>query len=41
MSAIDSAFVRYCRKELEHNGAVHQIFIDYENAYDTMIREVL
>jgi hypothetical protein len=25
----------------EYNGALHQLFVDYENAYDSVRREVL
>jgi hypothetical protein len=36
-----SAFVRYCKKKLEYNEAVYQLFIDFKNAYDSVWREVL
>jgi hypothetical protein len=28
-------------KKLEHNGTVHQLFIDFNKAYDSIRREVL
>jgi hypothetical protein len=33
-------FVRYCKK-LEYNETVHQLFIDFKKAYDSVKREVL
>jgi hypothetical protein len=37
-----SAFVRYWRKnKWEYNEAVHQLFIDFKKAYDSVRREVL
>jgi len=36
-----SAFVKYLRKKWEHNEAVHQLFIDFKNSYDSVTREVL
>jgi hypothetical protein len=36
-----SAFVRYWRKEWEYNERVHQLFIDFKKAYDSVRREVL
>jgi hypothetical protein len=36
-----SAFVRYWRKKWEYSETVHQIFIDFKKAYDSMRREVL
>jgi len=38
---IYSAFVKYLRKKWEYNEAVHQVFIDFEKAYDSIGREVL
>ena len=35
------AFVKYLRKKWEYNEAVHQLFIDFEKAYDSVRREVL
>jgi hypothetical protein len=34
------AFVRYWKKS-EYNETVHQLFIDFKKAYDSMRREVL
>jgi hypothetical protein len=34
-----SAFVRYCRK-WEYSEPVHQLFIDFKKAYDSVRREV-
>ena len=36
-----SAFVKYLRKKWEHNEAVHQFFIDFKEAYNSLRREVL
>jgi hypothetical protein len=36
-----SAFGRYYRKKCEYNGMVHQLFIDFKKAYDSVKREVL
>jgi hypothetical protein len=36
-----SAFVRYGRKKWEYNETVHQLFIDFKKAYDSVSREVL
>jgi hypothetical protein len=36
-----SAFVRYWRKKWEYNETVHQLFIDFKKAYDSVRREVL
>jgi hypothetical protein len=36
-----SAFVRYGRKKWEYNETVHQLFIDFKKAYDSVRREVL
>ena len=35
------AFVKYWRKKLEYNEAVHQLFIDFKKAYDSVMREVV
>jgi hypothetical protein len=29
------------RKKLEYNGAMHQLFVDFKKAYDSIKREVL
>jgi hypothetical protein len=36
-----SAFVRYWRKKWEYNETVHQLFLDFKKAYDSVRREVL
>jgi hypothetical protein len=36
-----SAFVRYWRKKWEYNETVHQLFIDFKKACDSVRREVL
>jgi hypothetical protein len=36
-----SAFDRYWRKKWEYNETVHQLFIDFKKAYDSVRREVL
>jgi len=36
-----SVFVEYLRKKWEHNEAVHQLFIDFKKAYDSVRREAL
>jgi len=38
---IYSAFGKYLRKKWEYNEAVHQLFIDFKKAYDSVRREVL
>ena len=38
---IYSAFVKYLKKKWEYNEAVHQLFIDFKKAYDSVRREVL
>jgi hypothetical protein len=39
---IYSAFVKYMKKKKrEYNEAVHQLFIDFKKAYDSVRREVL
>jgi hypothetical protein len=35
------AFVRYWRKKLEYNETVHQLFVDFKKAYDSVTRVVL
>jgi hypothetical protein len=36
------AFVRYCRrKKWEYNETVHQLFVDFKKAYDSVRREAL
>jgi hypothetical protein len=36
-----SAFARYGRKKWEKNEKVHQLFIDFKKAYDSVRKEVL
>jgi hypothetical protein len=36
-----SISVRYWRKKLEYNGTVHQLFINFKKAYDSVRREAL
>jgi len=38
---IYSAFIKYLRKKWEYNEAVHQLFIDFKKAYDSVRPEVL
>jgi hypothetical protein len=39
---IYSAFVKFLeKKKWEYNEAVHQLFIDFKKAYDSVRREVL
>ena len=38
---IYSAFAKYLRKKCEYNEEVHQLFIDFKKAYDSVRREVL
>ena len=38
---IYSAFVKYLKKKLEYNEVVHQLFIDFKKAYDSVRWEVL
>jgi len=38
---IYSAFFKYLRKKWEYNEAVHQLFINFKKAYDSVTREVL
>jgi len=35
------AFFKYLRKKWEYNEALHQLFIDFKKAYDSVMREVL
>jgi hypothetical protein len=44
--AKDQLLDRFCicqmlEKKWEYNGAVHQLFVDFEKAYDLVRREVL
>ena len=34
-------FNRYWRKKWEYNGTIHQLFIDFKKAYDSIKSEVL
>jgi hypothetical protein len=38
---IYSVFVKYLKRKWEHNKAVHQLFIDFKKAYDSVRREAL
>jgi hypothetical protein len=38
---IYSAFVKYLRKTREYNEVVHQPFVDFKKAYDSVRREAL
>ena len=38
---IYSTFVKYLRKKWEYNEAVHQLFIDFRKASDSVRKEVL
>ena len=38
---IYSAFVKFFKKKWEYNEAVHQLFINFKKAYDSVRREVL
>ena len=38
---IYSAFVKYFRKKWKYNEAVHQLFINWKKAYDSIRSEVL
>ena len=38
---IYSAFAKYLRKKMEYNEEVHQLFIDFKKAYDSVRGEVL
>jgi hypothetical protein len=35
------AFVRYWRKKLVYKKTVHQLFVDFKKAYDSVRREIL
>ena len=35
-----SAFVKYLKKKWEYNETVHQLFINFKKAYDSVRREV-
>jgi len=37
---IYSIFVKYLRKKWEYNKSVHQLFIDFKKAYNSLRREV-
>ena len=41
LQTICSPFVRYLKTKWEYNEAVHQLFIDFKKAYDSVRREVL
>jgi hypothetical protein len=41
LQIIFSAFIRYWRKIWKYNETVHQLFIDFKKAYDSVRREVL
>jgi len=36
-----STFTKYYRKKWEYNGTVHQLFIDFKKAHNSVKREVL
>jgi len=38
---IYSAFGKYLKKKWEYNEAVHQLFIDFKKAYNSVRRDVL
>ena len=38
---IYSAFAKYLKKKWKYNEEVHQLFIDFKKAYDSVRREVL
>jgi len=38
---IYSAFAKYLTKKWEYNEGVHQLFIDFKKAYDSVRREIL
>jgi hypothetical protein len=42
-STVDQIFLirHILEKKLEYNGTVHQLFIDFKKAYDSIKREVL
>jgi predicted PolB exonuclease-like 3'-5' exonuclease len=35
------AFIRYWRKKWEYSDTVHELYIDFKKAYDSVMREVL
>jgi hypothetical protein len=35
-SALSTAFIKYLRKKMEYNEAVHQLFRNFRNAYDSV-----
>ena len=37
---INSAFVKYLRKNGNTNEAVHQLFVDFKKVYDSVRRDV-
>jgi hypothetical protein len=37
----DQLLIRYWRKKCKYNETVHQLFIDFKNAYDSVGKEVL
>jgi hypothetical protein len=37
----DQLLIRYWRKKWEYSVAVHQLFVDFKRAYDSVRREVL
>ena len=41
LMVICSAFFKYMRKKWEHNETVHQLFIEFKKAYDSVRREAL
>jgi hypothetical protein len=36
-----SALIRYWRKKWEYSETVHQLFVDFKKAYDSVWRDVL
>ena len=41
IAIIHSVFVEYLRKKWEYNEAVHQLFIDFIQAYDSVSRSCI